>query len=81
MNNNLNKNEEYLTTERAIEYMGISKRMLYSLASKRMIPYSKPNGKLMFFKRSDLDAFMSSNHIASMQEIEERANNVKGGRK
>ena len=56
--------------------MGVSKRHIYTLTGQRLIPHTKPMGKMMYFKRTDLDEYMNRNRISTMEEIEQRA---KGG--
>lgn len=76
---NINENflqKETLTTAEAVAYLGISRRHLYTLTTNRVIPHTKPAGKMMYFKRADLDAYMNRNPVATMEEIEQRA---KGG--
>ncbi|MBJ6119021.1 helix-turn-helix domain-containing protein [Pontibacter sp. BT310] len=50
-----------LNLKEASQYMGISTSMLYKLTSARGIPHSRPNGKLLFFSKEDLDAWMMRN--------------------
>jgi excisionase family DNA binding protein len=47
-----------LNLKEASLYMGISTSMLYKLTSARAIPHSCPNGKMLFFRREDLDGWM-----------------------
>ena len=76
--------KEILSFSEASEYTSISKSYLYKLTCGRKIPYSKPTGKLIFFLKEDLDKFLTSNRIATQEEINSRAtaycaNNKKGG--
>ena len=59
-----------LTTEEAASYMGIKKSYLHKLMMKKEIPFFKPNGKLCYFDRQDLDKWMRRIRIASNQEID-----------
>jgi len=52
--------KQILTASEACKYMGLSNSQLYKLTSASKIPHFKPNGKLMYFFRADLDAWMSS---------------------
>jgi len=65
--------KDTLTASEAAAYMGITKRHLYTLTTSRAIPHYKPRGKMMYFLKSDLDAFMHSNKIATMAEIAQDA--------
>ena len=62
-----------LTTEEAASYMGIKKSYLHKLMMKKEIPFFKPNGKLCYFDRQDLDKWMRRIRIASNQEIDSQA--------
>lgn len=44
---------------------GMSKGHIYRLTCTRAIPYYKPNGKLIYFKREDVDAWMQQNRVES----------------
>ena len=59
-----------LTTEEAASYMGIKKSYLHKLMMKKEIPFFKPNGKLCYFDRQDLDKWMRRIRVASNQEID-----------
>ena len=54
----------------ASEYLGISKSTLYKLTSQREIPFHKPNGKLIYFQKSDLDNWALKNRNKPLSEIE-----------
>ena len=62
-----------LTTEEAASYMGIKKSYLHKLMMKKEIPFFKPNGKLCYFDRQELDKWMRRIRIASNQEIDSQA--------
>ena len=44
----------------AAEYTGLSKSYLYKLTSAGLIPHYKPSGKLLFFKRQEIDEWLLS---------------------
>ena len=62
-----------LTAEEAASYIGIKKSYLHKLMMKKEIPFFKPNGKLCYFDRQDLDKWMRRIRIASNQEIDSQA--------
>ncbi len=62
-----------LTFAEALEYTGISASYMYKLTSSRTIPHFKPLGKLIYFKRVDLDAWMLSRRIKPNAEINNEA--------
>lgn len=60
----------FLTQEEAAEYLGIQSSYLYKLTHQSEISYFK-TGKKNYFKRIDLDRYISRNRIPSHQEIKE----------
>lgn len=67
---------EFMTFERAMEYLGISKGQLYNYTHQRKFRYFRPTGRRLYFLKSDLDEFISSNPIAPATEINEAAHQV-----
>jgi len=61
---------EVLTAEEAARFLGLEKSYLYKLTSSGLLPYSKPNGKRIYFARQDLLHWALSNRRKSMDEIE-----------
>ena len=53
--------KKVLTFEQGCEYLGYSKSYVYKLTSAGILPFSKPNGKSIFFDREKLEAWMLSN--------------------
>ena len=47
---------------------GLSKSHLYKLTCTRQIPYYKPNGKLMYFDRAEVEAWMKRNRVNTQEE-------------
>jgi len=52
-----------LNVEETCKYLSIAKPTLYKLTSNRNIPHYKPNGSLIYFRKSDLDNFVFSNKV------------------
>lgn len=59
-----------LTLEEVAEYTHFSKSYVYKLTSKGDIPYYKPNGKQLYFKRTEIDEWLLTNRNKTNQEIE-----------
>lgn len=59
-----------LTTTEAARYLGLKPSYLYKLMMRRAIPYYKPNGKLCFFSKEDLDAWLTNIRVKSQTEID-----------
>lgn len=70
-----------LSTKEAAEYCGFKLSYFRKLMMRRVIPMYKPCGKLCFFKREDLDAFLTGVRISSQGEIDEEASRYLAGRK
>ena len=66
-------NKEVLTSDEAARYMGVSKSYLYKLTMRRQIPHFKPLGKMCYFNRKELEAWLQRNRVATMDEIEMEA--------
>jgi len=62
-----------LTLEEACEYLGVSASQLYKQTSGRSIPFFKPTGKKLYFKRVDLDGWLLQNRSTTDDEIERMA--------
>lgn len=67
-------NKSVLTLEEGCIYTGYKISYLRKLTSARIIPYSKPNGKAIFFDRLKLETWMKRNEFKSKTEIEDEAN-------
>ena len=65
--------KEILTLDEAALYIGMTPSALYKLTSLRKIPFSKPNGKNCFFRRTELEAWLMSNPVATSDELSSRA--------
>lgn len=60
-----------LTFKEAVEYIGVSDSFLYKLTSSKRISFSKPTGKLIYFRKEDLDKWMLQNRYESLIELED----------
>ena len=79
--------KKVLTFNETANYMGISKSCLYKMTMNRTIPHYKPNGKMIYFEREEVEAYLLSVRIKPQTEIETGASkyvltsNKKGGNK
>jgi excisionase family DNA binding protein len=64
---------DVLTAEEAARFLGLEKSYLYKLTSSGVLPYSKPNGKRIYFARKDLVDWALSNRKKSCAEMETEA--------
>ena len=65
--------KDVLTLEEAALFMGISKSSLYKMTHKHDLPFYRPNGKLIYFEKSELVKWMRQNRAMSDEEIKETA--------
>lgn len=75
--------KKVLTAQEAAQILGVSMSYLYKLTSARLIPHSKPTGKLCFFIREEVEQWAMQNRIATVTELNDNANRIimKGGAK
>jgi excisionase family DNA binding protein len=52
---------------------GISKSTLYKMTCKKLLPHYKPNSKLLFFNRQEIEEWAQQNRVMSQQEAEQKA--------
>ena len=57
-----------LTFEEGCNYLGYKKSYVYKLTSAKIIPFSKPNGKKIFFNKTKLEEWMLSNPSSSFSD-------------
>lgn len=67
---NQSVSKEIYTLKEAAEYMSLSTSYLYKLTHWNKIRNYKPTGKLLYFKKSDLDEWMLQNPSKLQHEIE-----------
>ena len=65
--------KEVLTSDEAARYLGISKSYLYKLTMQQKIPHYKPMGKMCYFNRQELEAWLQTNRVSTSEEIEQKA--------
>lgn len=76
--------KEVLTSDEAAKYLGVSLSCLYKWTMSRQIPhYKSPSGKMCYFNRKEIEAWMQSCKVATNDELEQQAQTLgrKGGRK
>lgn len=67
--------KEILTVEDLINYTGYKRSYIYKLVHKNILPFSKPNGKTLFFEKSEIDTWLLQNKSQSDSQMEEKAHN------
>jgi len=64
-----------LNIEDASFLTGISKSTLYKYTCTNQIPHYKPNGRVIYFDRKEIDEWMKRNRVNTIQESESMAAN------
>lgn len=62
-----------LTLTEASLFLGLSKSYLYKLTASAQIPHYKPNGKMVYFDRAEVEAWALSNRVSTTAEATQRA--------
>jgi len=65
--------KEILNFVEACTFLSYSKSYLYKLTHSRRILHYKPNNKMLYFKRSDLEDWLLRNRVKTADEIEQEA--------
>lgn len=67
--------KEFFTLEEAALYLGQSKSSLYKLTSKKEIPFYVPGGKMIYFRRSELESWIVDSKVDTVDELEASIDN------
>lgn len=65
--------KEVLTLDEAAQYTGMKKSYLYKLTAAKAIPHYKPNGKNCFFRRTELEDWLTTNPVATVADLNGQA--------
>ncbi|MDE3234801.1 MAG: helix-turn-helix domain-containing protein [Bacteroidota bacterium] len=66
-------NKRVLTFDEGCQLLGYKKSYVYKLTSSGILPFSKPNGKRIFFEREKLENFMLRNPNTTHEEMQVEA--------
>jgi excisionase family DNA binding protein len=64
-----------LSLSEAATYLNISKSHLYKMTAESRIPHYKPNGKVIYFKKQDLDDWIYRKRVKTVDEVRKEAEN------
>ena len=64
--------KEIITFAEACLYLDLSSSHLYKLTSSNTIPCYCPQGKKLYFRRSELDLWLTRSRSASVVEVEQK---------
>ena len=73
LENILHEAKDVLTLEEAALFLGISKSSLYKMTHKNVLPFYRPNGKLIYFEKTELLKWMRQGRTMSESETQEAA--------
>lgn len=62
-----------LSFEEACKFLNLSKSYLYKLTSTGSIPHYKPQGKMIYFEKDMLEAWLRQNPIKTQGQIDHEA--------
>lgn len=65
--------KDVFTIDEAALYTGLSKQYLYKLTHRRKIPFSKPNNKIVYFCKKELNEWLLRNPQKTRKQIEAKA--------
>ncbi|MDR0505732.1 MAG: helix-turn-helix domain-containing protein [Dysgonamonadaceae bacterium] len=67
--------KEIINFAEACLYLDLSSSHLYKLTSANAIPCYCPQGKKLYFRRTELDLWLTSHRNAAKEEVEQQAAN------
>lgn len=62
-----------LSFKEASRFLNLSKSYLYKLTSGNLIPHYKPQGKMLYFEKTELEAWLRQNPIRTQAQTEAKA--------
>ena len=68
--------KDVLTLEEASLFLGLSRSALYKMTHNNVIPFFRPNGKMIYFEKAELLNWIRAHRVASEAEIAEKAKQV-----
>ena len=66
-------NKNVLSFDEASKFLTLSKSYLYKLTSGNLIPHYKPQGKMLYFEKAELEAWLRQNPIKTSAQIAQEA--------
>lgn len=71
--NTLLASKNVLTIDDVALLTGMSKSHIYKLTCSKQIPFYRPNGKLVYFDRQELENWLKQNRVITIAEAEQKA--------
>lgn len=60
---------DIMNAEAAANFLCISRGLLYKLTSQHRLPYYKPMGKKVFFRKSELSQWLNAGRVPTDMEL------------
>ena len=57
------------TVDEVVNYTGFSQKQIYKLTSTRQIPHYKPSGRKLFFKKNEIDEWITRGRIDTFDDL------------
>lgn len=70
---NLIQQKEMLNVQELSDYIGMSTSSIYKLVYNNVIPFYKPNGKILYFDREEINTWLRRNKSQSISQIQQQA--------
>lgn len=70
---NIAQQKEMLNVQELSDYIGMSTSSIYKLVYNNVIPFYKPNGKILYFDREEINTWLHQNKSQSVSQIEQQA--------
>jgi len=61
--------KKILSFDEASKFLNLSKSYLYKLTSGNLIPHYKPQGKMLYFEKEELEAWLRQNPVKTQMQI------------
>lgn len=68
----MEKENEIMSASKAAQYLCMTRGLLYKLTSQHRVPYYKPCGKKVFFRKADLDQWLDKGRVATDAELQQK---------
>jgi len=62
-----------LSFDEASKFLNLSKSYLYKLTSGNLIPHYKPQGKMLYFEKEELEAWLRQNPVKTQAQMAREA--------
>ncbi len=71
----IKQEKKFISVQETAIILDLSIQTVYHYIHQRRIPYYKPNGRNVYFKKEELEAYIQRHRIKSDEELDELASN------